>query len=188
MIVIADRPRQAKSFAAINGQTFRMTSGAVFKAALAAGQPEPVRCADIAERCRVRILAFPLAAKRQRPGDTMAAASLLRALADHGEDALLLALTAIMASKGDKRGLVNSNNVRALARLFRAHPMKPETAKLAFARIDLREARAEAVRDGFQSLELDTIAAVEKRLAALAKAGAKSPALPAPGAREGAAA
>ncbi|WP_147262944.1 hypothetical protein [Roseiarcus fermentans] len=180
--MIADTRRQAKSFAAINGSTFKMTSMAVFKAALAAGEPEPVRCAAIAESCGVRILTYPSQARRQREGDTMAASSLLRALADHGEDALRLALTAIMASRGSKCGLVDSANVRALARLFREHPMKPETVKAAFARIDLRAARAEARRDGFQSLALDMKAAVAKRLLALAKAGARAPALPAPAA------
>ena len=175
MVVIADRARQAKSFAAINGSTFKMTSMAVFKAALASGEPDHVRCAAIAAECGVRILTYPCAANRQQPGDTMAAASLMRAMVEHGEGALRLALTALMASKGDKRGLVDSANVRALARIFRERPMKAETVRLAFARIDMRAVRAEARRDGFQSLELDTRDAVAKRLVALAKGAAALP-------------
>ncbi len=177
MIVIADRARQAKSFAAINGQTFKMTSMAVFKAALASGDPAHVRCAEIAQACGVRILAYPLARRGQQPGDTMAAASLLRALTECGEEAYRAALTAIMASKGDKRGLVDSATVLALARLFREHRISLEAVRKAFAWIDLRAARAEALREGFTSLANDMREIVLARLKALA---ARPPALPKP--------
>lgn len=172
MVVVADRARQAKSFAAVNGKVFKMTAQAVFRAALAAGDPSATLAHAIASECGVRVLGYPVAKPQRKPGDTLAAASIQKTLADHGEAPLRLALTAIMASQGDKRSLVHSLNVRALAMLFRNHPMPREIVTKAFAHIDLSACAEEARRDGFQGMYADMRDAVMKRLTALARKAA----------------
>ena len=172
MLVVADQARQAKSFAAINGNRTRMSPLALFRAALAAGEPRETKVNHIALAAGVRLLTYPLTVERMKPGDCTAPASVLKAYEDHGESSLRAAFTAILASKGDTRGLLSSVPVRALSSLFRAKPLSLETIRKAFAHIDLNECLVAARQADIDGLITDLRNEIVRRLARLA-GGAK---------------
>lgn len=169
MIVIADKTRQAKSFAAINGTVTKMSPLALYRAARAAGDAEALAVDEVASRCGVRVLTYPLVIERMKPGDCTAPSTLLKAHRDYGAEILARALTAIMASRGDKRGLVNSVQVRGLCLLFKENSWSAETIRRAFAHIDLADAAAVARREGMMGTYADLRDEVMARLKKLAK-------------------
>ena len=174
MVVIADRARQAKSFAAINGTITRMSALQVFRAARAAGDPEALAVDAIAARCGVRVLTHKTPANLMQPGDCIAAAVLVKALRDYGAETLERVLTAIMASRGDKRGLVSTIPIRSLCIVFKTNGWALETIRRAFAHVDLRELEAKARKDGFEGIYSDLAAEIKVRLAQIAKSSARA--------------
>ena len=168
MLIDADIRGQARAFAAVNGSVTRMSPLALYRAARAAGDAQAIAVEAIAASAGVRVLAGPRTIERMQPGETAAAASLMKAMRDYGAKTLERALVAIMASKGDKRGLVNSAQIRGLCLVFREKPLDLATIRAAFARVDLRDAEVVARRDGFEGLYSDLAREVKARLAKLA--------------------
>ena len=172
MVVIADRARQAKSFAAINGSTTKMTAQQVYRAARASKEPKIVEIDAIAAECGVHILTRKLQADLMKPGDLICVQAVVKAFEQHGAESLRAAFAAIMASKGDKRGLISPIVVRGLAMLFAHRPMSIATIRRAFAFLDLRDAMSEAKREGFDGGLVDFRNVVAARLVKLAKGAA----------------
>ncbi|WP_084327307.1 ParB/RepB/Spo0J family partition protein [Salinarimonas rosea] len=114
-VVIADAREQADAFAAINGAVTKMTPMALHHASVAAGDPEAL-AVDEACRCAgVHILRYPVDAAMQKPGQTMAVATLACALKTHGRDVLVTALQCItQTSNGEEPGLITSGLVKAI--------------------------------------------------------------------------
>lgn len=168
LVVIADRQGQARAFAAINGQTTKMNVLSVYRAARAAGDPATLEIDAIAQSQGVRILTYPVSAANQKPGDSIAIASILRMRRQCGAEALRAAFAAIMASRGDKRGLVNPLNVKALSTLFQERPMQLETVRKAFGFIDLRAAHRRALDQGIMGEIVDMRNELKRALAKLA--------------------
>ena len=174
LLIDAGGAGQAKAFAAVNGRVTKVSPLALFRAARAAGDLEARALDAAAANAGVRMLTYPRTVGKMQPGDCTAPASMLKILRDRGRPTLERALVAIMASKGDKRGLVNSTHARALALVFRDKPLSFEAIRAAFAHIDLRDAEKVARRDGFEGLYSDLAREVKARLAALARqAGAR---------------
>jgi hypothetical protein len=103
-IVFATPGEQAEAFTAINGATTRMHNLALYKAALAAGDAEAMRIADVAARATVKILASPTAELKQKPGETMAIGALKEAIRAYGDDATVLALRCVRETRNNVQG------------------------------------------------------------------------------------
>ena len=141
---------------------------AVYRAARAAGDPVIAAIDAIATSQGVRVLTYPVAAANQRPGDTMAVMALIKSYSAHGGEALRMGLCAIMASRGDKRGLFSDVMVKALPFVFRERPMALETIRAAFGHIDLRLVETRAREEGSFGPVVDIRDEVKRRLVRLA--------------------
>ncbi len=168
MCVVADRQRQAKAFAAINGNLTRMNARAVYRAGLAAGEPKLVAIDALATSCGVRMLTHPRTVDRMHDGDCGAPAEVVRIYDGFGEAPLRSAFAAVLASKGDTRGLLTTVYLRSLAMLFRAKPLGLETIRKAFPHIDLRDALQTVRREGEAGDYSDLRDEIARRLAKLA--------------------
>ena len=172
MVVVADRARQAKSFAAINGNRTRMSAAAIYRAALAAGDETAVAVDRLARECGARVLTYQLSSDKLKPNECASPAEVVRLYAGFGAEVLRAAFLAVLASRGDTRGLLNATCLRALAMLFRDKPLAPATIKQAFAHIDLRDALAAVRREGLGSVYSDLRDEIARRLLKLAKRAA----------------
>ena len=171
-IVIADSRKQALAFAAVNGNVTRMSSLAVFRAALGAGDPEAVSLDALARSAGVRIMGYPVSIANMKPGDCIAPVVLRRARETHGPDVLRQALLALVAQP-DPRGMINRDYVFGLCLALQRLPaMADATVTALFRSIDLKAALRTARTDGEgMSLPADLATAVCARVAAIAKRG-----------------
>jgi hypothetical protein len=143
-VIMADRREQADAFRAINGDVTRIHKMAVFAAAGAAGDEEAARLAAVAARAGVEILRYPVREVDQKPGQTMAIATMQAILDDLGEGVLELTLRGIRQSQGEMCGVLTGPILRGTAGFLaqRIALDTPEADLLAFlARVILvREA------------------------------------------------
>jgi hypothetical protein len=143
LIVIADRARQAKSFASINGTITRMNSYSIYRAARAAGDETVLAIDALCASCGVRVLTGPRELSRLKPGDTLAVSALRIAYDRFGPAILRKALTAIMAPGDVSVGLIKPQVLNGLCLFFAApaqRGMDPAKVRLLFADIDLAQA------------------------------------------------
>ncbi len=103
-VIIADRTEQAAAFAAVNGTVTRINSLALFKAAIAAGEPRATRILDVARRGGAKILFYPKSELNQEPGETMAIGAIGRVIDRFGEDTVILALRCVVETPNRVKG------------------------------------------------------------------------------------
>ncbi|XUM25079.1 DUF6551 family protein (plasmid) [Bradyrhizobium oligotrophicum S58] len=176
-IIEVDRALQAKAFSAINGHVTRMQGVHLFHAAVAAGDPDAVRTADVCKAAGVSIVRNPTQASLMKRGETNVATALTRAILRHGDEAAIAALKAIVGSRSGNAGLLSATVILgAIAALAEAPHWGADAERLcaAFDHIDLgalqNKARVAAAGtpgataiDRFKSL---LSAALARRLAA----------------------
>lgn len=103
-IVFATPGEQAEAFTAINGATTRVHNLALYRAALAAGDAEAARIANVAARATVKILSSPTTELKQKPGETMAIGALKEAIRAYGDEATILALRCVRETRNNVQG------------------------------------------------------------------------------------
>lgn len=133
-VILATRGEQAAAFSAINGTVTRINSLALHRAAVAAGDAEAVRLDGIAARAGVKILAYPVPETKQKPGETMALETLRRALARHGETALVFVLTVLVKSPNLQAGGLAGAIIEAVIDFVAAELTTPEAFSSVAAR------------------------------------------------------
>jgi hypothetical protein len=79
-IIVADRKRQAAAFAAINAVVTAMSSLQIHAAKVIAGERSAVAIAKVCADAGVSICRYPIPAEKMKPGETLAASALYRAL------------------------------------------------------------------------------------------------------------
>lgn len=97
-IIEAQRGQQAAAFRAINGNTTRPHSLQLFHAAVAAGDPEGLRIADICKRAGLTVLRSPTQLEELKPGQISFATALGKIASRFGEEVTVKALRAVVAS------------------------------------------------------------------------------------------
>lgn len=117
-VVLEDKAGQAAAFSDINARTTAVHSMAVFKAALAGGEPEAVRIDAVARAAGVTILKYPVQILKQGPGETMAISALKWMVNLLGDERSVAALRTLVAAGGDAPGMVIAPIIRAVALVF----------------------------------------------------------------------
>ncbi len=148
-IVIADRRKQARAFAAVNGNVTRQSALSVFRARLGSADADAMALDALARRAGIRILGYPVAAKQMKQGDCMSPAGLATAMARYGGETLFLALRAMTESGQDIRGLVNPLIVGGLCVALSRVPIAEENLGRIFAHVDFAKLVEKQRRDGF---------------------------------------
>jgi hypothetical protein len=117
-IVLADRKLQARAFAGMNGnQAIRLQPYQVHRAALLSGDAKAIAVDHVCSKAGICITTN-LPADQMERGDTVAVATIYRAVADHGAPLVIKALEMI-ASVGDGNvGCVNALAIKAYCSLL----------------------------------------------------------------------
>jgi hypothetical protein len=139
LIIQADRKQQAASFRAINGNTTKVNRLSIYKAAVAAGEPEALAVEAAIREADVTIIIHCCAAKDLKPGHTMASGTIGACIAKYGHALTVLTLKAVRASEGDSGGSLQSKIIAAAALALFDHPGWREDKRLfeAFEDLDL---------------------------------------------------
>ena len=119
-IVVADPPKQALAFAAINANITKMSTMQLHAARVAANDPDALRLKKICAAGGVTLLRYPIQATKQKPGETMAVVQLRQALDRYGEKALRIALQCITKTRDGNPGMVRGLLVLALCATLEA--------------------------------------------------------------------
>lgn len=98
IIVDADLALQAKAFATINRNVTRIQSVHLYHAALAAGEPQALRVADICKRAGLTVVRNPTALGDLKPGEISFASALGKTVARFGDEISIMALRAVADS------------------------------------------------------------------------------------------
>lgn len=112
---------QAKVFAGVNADRNAMTSMNLFKAALAAGDPDALQVKKLCDQAGITIAYHTGTAKKLKPLQTMAVNTIRKMVANHGEKHALAALRTLAAAYPDVPGQVRSESISALSLLYRQH-------------------------------------------------------------------
>lgn len=97
-IVQLDRAGQAAAFAAINGNTTKVTTWSIYKAALAAGEAWAESCRRVCETAGCRLMTFNRATKDKDGGEIYAVTTIRDLIERHGERVVAIALGAYRKS------------------------------------------------------------------------------------------
>lgn len=129
VVMLIDQAQQAAAFRAINGQVTQVSQLTLQRAALASGDPAATELAEACAAAGVRILPYPVAFERLRPGDTLALKTLQKAFAAHGRATLITALTCITETSNNNPGVVCAGIVQALVLVLAANPKWRESGE-----------------------------------------------------------
>ena len=152
----ASRAGQASVFAAVNGNVTRMSPLNIFRAGLAAGDPEFVEIDRVCRAAGVRVAPYPKAAHLMDAGETLSAAVLRRLMRQHGAEVLGLALACLMGGKGAPKAEENCGHlgaalITAMVKLVAGLPAtaraRPEGVIAGFAGLSMPLAVDQAERD-----------------------------------------
>jgi hypothetical protein len=151
MVVIADRARQAESFAAVNGQVTQISPLQLHKSRLAAGDAEALALDEVCRSAGVIVLASTRASTSMGVGETLAIGSLAASFRVLGPDRLRTVLRCLVAAAGEAPGMVNATSIKAVAQLVETRSDWTERHLVAaFEEIDLEteleDARVDAAR------------------------------------------
>ncbi len=153
MIVEMSQQERAAAFTYINSRTTALTVMAKFHAAVAAGDGVAVAAAGCLAAAGARVLPYPVGAHHMKPGDTLAAGALLRAIRQFDAAALTLALRALVAQ--NEGGSVCAALILGFTRALFGQPAlvaAPEATLQRLAAIDaldlLDKAEQERLRRG----------------------------------------
>ncbi|MDF1778761.1 MAG: ParB N-terminal domain-containing protein [Rhizobiaceae bacterium] len=99
-IVQMSLQEQAESFSAVNGLVTKVTTGQLFKAALAAGEERAVRMDAIARAGGCRLMTVNASAETKKPGEIFALKAYGQCVDQFKENRLIATLQALMAAEG----------------------------------------------------------------------------------------
>lgn len=171
-IIIADQREQAAAFKSINGENTKVTRQQLHIAGVASGDPAALEIEDVCARAGVRILPYPIPADRLKPGETLAIATISRALQVYGRDTLITALQCIVETGDGNAGMLRADLIRGICAVLAANSIwlnAGERLLAAFDSIDLDDciARIELVRQFGEKREDTLVRVLAPRLTAL---------------------
>lgn len=121
-VVIADRAKQASSFAAINGQVTKLSSVAIWHARVSAGDPEARVMDEVCRAAGVTVLRYPVQATIMKRGETIAPNVILNAIARHGRETVQVALSCVVQTGEGNPGALGKPVIEALCTVLGATP------------------------------------------------------------------
>ncbi len=121
-IIQATRGEQAAAFSAINGAVTKVSSQQRYKASLAAGDPLAVRAERLTRGAGITLLTYPVEGTQQKPGQTMAAALVMKLCAAHDDMFLAVLFASLRAAAGDMPGQLTMMAIRSFANVLADHP------------------------------------------------------------------
>ena len=113
-VIEADAAEQAAAFAAVNGVVTRMHAMQLHLAQLAAGDPAAVEIDRVARAGKCEILKYPVQIAQQAPGQTMAVASIGRAIRNFGADTVITALQCITETENNHPGAICATSIKGI--------------------------------------------------------------------------
>lgn len=119
-IILADDKQQAEAFRAINGVVTKVSSFHLWRARIAAADPDASRIAAVCERAGIRVR-FNVEASEMKPGDTLALSSIEFVVRRHGDAVAVASLAAIRTSAGELAGYLRADLIRAVANVLGDH-------------------------------------------------------------------
>lgn len=147
LVIQADGPAQARAFHAINGSTTAMSPGTLYKARLAAHDPEAVRISKIVEHANVRIHTTNPSWAYLKPRETVSPAFFFALVRKYADDHLLATALKVAADCAkDQKGLLNPVVISVFVELLQRVPAWCHA--ICFEGLDLRAAFAQAKADG----------------------------------------
>lgn len=161
-----DRAAQAAAFAAINGEVTAISTLALFRAQLVAGDAQALDIAAICKQAGVTILAQnPSGKVGTRLGETVAVRAIERCLVRYGTEVLVMALRALVACPTSV-GLLRRPSIGAMCAVLDAEPpfQKPKLLAAAMKTFDLKAAWSKATaaqvaeRSSIESMLVDLLA------------------------------
>ncbi|CAA0096108.1 Uncharacterised protein [Starkeya nomas] len=121
-VVIADRAEQASAFAAINGQVTKVSSMSMYHARVSAGEKAAVECDEVCRAAEVTVLRYPVQATLMKRGETIAPNVILAAIARHGRDAVITALSCVTQTSDGNPGMLGKPVIEALCTVLGTVP------------------------------------------------------------------
>jgi len=145
-LIVADTPKQALAFAAINANVTRMSTMQLHAARVAAGDPAAVRLKNVCAAGGVTLLRYGVPLSLLSVGQTMAVVQLRRALESYGEKALRISLQCITKTRDGNPGMVRGLLVLALCAVLESEPHWLNHPKIVdtFQQFDFRAAFKQA--------------------------------------------
>ncbi|MBP2291018.1 DUF6551 family protein [Azospirillum rugosum] len=114
-----ERKAQAKVFVGINADRNAMSALQIFKAMLAAGDPDALQVKSVCERAGVTIVySISGASKALAPAQTQAVSTIRKLIVQHGEGPVLAALQTLVGAYPDVPGQLRSQIISALTAMF----------------------------------------------------------------------
>jgi hypothetical protein len=110
-----DVREQAQSFVAINTKRVALHSLSAYHAAIVAGDPDALAVSDIVKKCGIEIPRSPVQGGTTGPQQTQAIATIQMLLRNYNEKHVKFALTILSEAFPEKRSLMRSNILKALA-------------------------------------------------------------------------
>lgn len=111
-VIVADACEQAAAFAAVNAVVTKMHNLQVHHARLVADDPQALAIARVARAASCEILKYPVQTYLQKPGQTMAVASIGRSIADYGENTVITALQCITETENNFPGAICATTIK----------------------------------------------------------------------------
>lgn len=140
MIVEMSVRERAEAFTYINSATTALTPMAKFHAAVAALDPMALAAQRCLDAAGARVSKYVVGAAQMKPGETLAAGTVLRAAQQFGEAPLTLALRVLVAQ--GKGGALASALILGITRALAARPARLADAEGALARLARLDALA----------------------------------------------
>lgn len=150
VIIYADPGKQAKAFAAINGNVTAISKMAIFHAEVMADDADAVALRDACAAADVTVCKYPVPANMMEMGQTLAIGTLKMAMKTYGAAHLTTALRCITRVGYANIGLVKAPIIKALCHVLDAEPAwkVPEERLLkVMARFDYAKELAAAEMD-----------------------------------------
>jgi hypothetical protein len=122
VIIDADPGRQARAFAAINGNVTKISRMAIHHAEVLAGDPDAVALRNACAEAGVEICKYPVPANLMEPGQTLAIGTLTAAIKTYGAAHLTLSLRCITRTGFANIGQVKAPIIRAICHVLDAEP------------------------------------------------------------------
>lgn len=142
-IIETDAAGQALAFKEINGATTKMSPLAIYAAAVAAGDKDAMVLQAVCACCDVTILRYPVSVENQeKPGLTLAIATLEKALKRYGRETLITALQCITQTENNTIGILVRDVIIGVCGVLDQHKAwRDDSSRLfeAFDEIDIQE-------------------------------------------------
>jgi hypothetical protein len=135
-IVHIDRTRQAEAFAAINGNTTKVTPQIVYYARLTGRDPGAEEMARVLSAAGVTVCRANRTLRDMKPGETGAVGALFKFLKKYGPETLIAALQCVTETGGGNPGFLRATVIEPLCVVLHRNPKWRDAGERLFRAMD----------------------------------------------------